>query len=89
MTSTISPTSPEVPQETPTAPALCTVRQFAERYPVFSEGSLRWLIFQQDRPDRDQHYPDLSAAVIRVGRRLLINEREFFRALEAHQRQRR
>ena len=62
-------------------PQLRTVKQFAEAYPAFSEASLRWLIFKAGSPDLDANYEHNSAlndALIRVGRRVLIDEQKFF-----------
>lgn len=44
-----------------------TVPMLAEAYPAFPEASLRWLLFKRASNG-------LEAAVIRVGRRLLISE---------------
>lgn len=62
-------------------PTLLTVKQFAERNPAFSVGSLRWLIFNADpRPSSQGTLPGngLAPAIVRVGRRVLIDEAEFF-----------
>lgn len=70
---------------TPTIPNLLTVRQFAERHPAFTEGSLRWLIFQAGSPERDSAttpLADLNTALVRVGRRVLIDEAVFFAWLQ-------
>lgn len=53
-------------------PSLVTVRQFAERHPAFSIGSLRWLRFNEE-------HNGFSSVFVTVGRRVLINEGEFFR----------
>lgn len=42
-----------------------TVKQFAEKHPAFTAGSLRWLIFSN---------PKFSACVRRIGRKVLIAE---------------
>ena len=47
-----------------------TVQQLAQKYPAFSESSLRWHI-QKSKTN------GLSPAVIRIGRKILINESEF------------
>ena len=49
---------------------LRTVRQIAEANPAFSEASLRWLIFNAKKNG-------LNRAIIRVGRRVLIDETLF------------
>ena len=52
-------------------PRVYTVKQFSARNPAFSEGSLRWLLF-------NAHENKLDAAVVRVGRRVLIDEERFY-----------
>jgi len=62
-------------------PNLFTVRQFAEKHPAFTEGSLRWLIFKAGSPvvDADhEHNSALNDALVRIGRRVLIDEIKFF-----------
>ncbi|MDD2768825.1 MAG: hypothetical protein PHT19_08830 [Methylococcus sp.] len=54
---------------------LSTVRQFSERHPAFTQGSLRALIFNEKQNG-------LHAAIIRVGRKVLIDEEAFFRWLD-------
>jgi hypothetical protein len=53
---------------------LRTVRQLAEEASVFSESSLRWLIFNAESNGLDR-------ALVRVGRRVLIDLTEFERWL--------
>lgn len=55
--------------------ALRTVRQLAESNPAFSEGSLRWLIFQREENGFDE-------VLVRVGRRVLIDVARFDEWLE-------
>lgn len=67
-------------------PCLLTVRQFAAKHPAFSEGSLRWLIFQANSKVSNNDNPsgiDLDEAIIRVGRRVLIHENKFFACIES------
>lgn len=62
-------------------PALLTVRQFAAKHSAFSQGSLRWLIFKAASPESDadhEHNSALNDALVRVGRRVLIDEQKFF-----------
>lgn len=54
---------------------LRTLRQLAERNPAFTEGALRWHVFQAKQNGLDK-------AIVRVGRRVLIDELEFNRWLE-------
>lgn len=52
-----------------------TVKQFANKYPAFHESSLRWLLFNQDRNG-------FSAAFVKLGRRVLIDEQKFFQVVD-------
>jgi hypothetical protein len=63
---------------TPTGRVLSTVRQFSERHPAFPPGGLRWLIF-------NERHNGLSrfGAIVRVGRKVLIDELRFFSWLDA------
>ncbi|MCZ2099472.1 MAG: DNA-binding protein [Anaerolineae bacterium] len=54
---------------------LRTLRQLAERNPAFTEGALRWHVFNAKSNGLDR-------AIVRVGRRVLIDEAEFSRWLE-------
>ena len=55
---------------------LLTMRQFAAKHPAFSEGSLRWLRYQQDKNG-------FRTAFKAIGRnRVLIDERRFFEIIE-------
>jgi hypothetical protein len=59
-------------------PTLSTINQFADKQPAFSAGSLRALIF-------NEHSNGLakSGAVIRIGRKVLVNEELFFGWVQA------
>jgi hypothetical protein len=57
-------------------PTLLTVQQFCEKHKAFTPGGMRWLLFHRMTNGLEQ-------AVVRVGRRLLLNEAEFFRWLSA------
>lgn len=67
---------------------LATVRQFSEKHPAFSQGSLRNLIHLSS-----ERYSStgkilgngLSMALVRVGRKLLIDEAKFFQWIEQQQ----
>lgn len=56
-----------------------TVRQFVERHPAFTTGGIRSLIFNETNNGLAK-----SGAVIRMGRKVLINEYRFFQWLEAN-----
>ena len=50
-----------------------TVKQFSERHPAFTVASLRALIF-----DGNTNGLNESCAIVRINRRVLINEGRFF-----------
>jgi hypothetical protein len=54
-----------------------TVKQFSDRHPAFTVGSLRALIF-----DGNTNGLTESGAVVRINRRVLLNETKFFDWLE-------
>ena len=54
---------------------LRSVRQVATAYPAFSEGGLRWLIFNADQNGFD-------SVLVRVGRRVLLDMDHFDAWLE-------
>jgi len=55
---------------------LVNVAQFCEQNPAFSHGSIRWLLFNRQENG-------LQSAVVRVGRRVLIDVDRFFEWLDA------
>lgn len=78
----------------PSAPAraIFTVRQFAERHPAFSQSALRSLIYSAAPRHRNTglRVVDLPAngfehVLVRVGRRVLIDEVKFFAWIESQQ----
>lgn len=67
------------------APVFLTVRQFSEKHRAFPQGSLRNLIFHASPRHSSQGGIDgngLDAALIRIGRKVLINEARFFEWVE-------
>lgn len=54
---------------------LLTVRQFCERHPAFTQGGVRWMLFNREQNGLDR-------AVVKVGRRVLIDVSEFFRWID-------
>lgn len=58
-------------------PQFFTVEQFAKKYTAFTPSSLRWLLF-----NRGQN--GLGAAVVQLGRRVLIDEAAFVAWLRDH-----
>jgi hypothetical protein len=79
--------------EVDTAPRdLLTIEQFAERFPAWTQASLRNLILNaDDRLSSRGPIPGngLSPAIFRDRRRVLISEGRFFTWLALQQRQRR
>jgi hypothetical protein len=54
-----------------------TVRQISEKFPAFTEPSLRWALFNAKANG-------LASAIVRIGRRVLIDEEKFVAWLEQH-----
>jgi hypothetical protein len=54
-----------------------TVEQFSKKYPAFTPASVRWLLFNRENNG-------LSAAVVQLGRRVLIDEAAFVSWLRGH-----
>lgn len=54
-----------------------TVNQFCEKHPAFKVGGLRFQIFNEDKNGLKK-----SGAIIRNGRKVLINEFKYFAWLE-------
>jgi len=57
-----------------------TVAQFAEENPAFPIGGLRWQIFNEDKNGLRA-----SGAIMRVGRKVLINVDLYFDWIESQQ----
>lgn len=73
-------------QHTPNEPSneprnLLTVAAFSSRYPAWTPASLRALIF-----DADQNGLAQAGALVRLGRRVLLDESAVFRWIAAQQR---
>jgi hypothetical protein len=74
------------------SPVLRTVAQFAERHPAWTQPGLRNLIFAaEDRVgSRGTRVPGnglgAAGAIVRVGRRVLIDEQKFFAWIAEQQR---
>jgi hypothetical protein len=73
---------------------LRTVRQFSERYPAWTEPGIRNLILNAEPrlTSLNAQIPGNglgeAGAIVRVGRRVLIDEQRFFRWIAAQQKQR-
>lgn len=52
--------------------SLLTVKQFSQKHSAFTEGSLRHLIFFSEKNG-------FEMAIVRIGRRILIDESSFFK----------
>lgn len=69
-------------------PVLLTVRQFAEKHPAFQQGSLRNLIFLAENRNTSKGIiggNGLAVALVRIGRKVLIDEAKFFNWIDAQQ----
>lgn len=78
--------------DTPVAniPVLTPVKQFSQRYPAFTEAAMRAIIFNAaDRPSTAGTIPGngFAPAIVRLGRRVLIDEKKFFDVIRAKQMQ--
>jgi hypothetical protein len=71
--------------------SLLSVKDFSTKHSSFSEPSLRWLIFNstERKTSRGDRIPGNglteSGVVLRVGRKVLIDENRFFEWLDACQ----
>ncbi len=54
-------------------PNLYTIKQFAEKHPAFKAGGLRWQIFNEKNNGLKE-----TKAVIRLGRKILIDADRYF-----------
>lgn len=67
---------------------LLTVRQFSDKYPAFPQGSLRNLIFLAESRKTSKgtiQGNGLKIALVRIGRKLLIDETKFFQWIDEQQ----
>lgn len=67
---------------------LLTVRQFSEKHPAFPQGSLRNLIFLAESRKTTKGTitgNGLDVALVRLGRKLLIDEARFFQWIDLQQ----
>ncbi len=67
------------------SPTLLTVKQFPVKHPAFSEGSLRFQIFNA-KPRKTSRGEiagnGLESALVRLGRKVMIDEAKFFEWLD-------
>ena len=76
---------PDLPPQTRT---LLTVRQFADKHQAFPQGSLRNLIFLAENRKTSKGVIQgngLDVALVRIGRKLLIDEGKFFQWIDKQQ----
>jgi hypothetical protein len=59
-------------------PTLSTVNQFTAKHPAFTLGGLRSLIFNETTNNLKS-----SGAVVRIGRKVLIDDAKFFAWIES------
>lgn len=74
---------------TETAPArvVLTINQFAQRHPSFTPGALRNLIWRSQARHSSLGIiagNGLASAIVRIGRRVYLDEARFFQWLDAH-----
>lgn len=84
LSKTIKPAYPDVPQ----LRSLLTVRQFSEKHPAFPQGSLRNLVFLSENRKTSKGVikgNGLNISLVRIGRKLLIDEDKFFQWIEQQQ----
>jgi hypothetical protein len=61
-----------------TALMYLTVKQFSEKHPAFTNGGLRSLIFNEESNGLAK-----AGAIVRIGRKVLIDESKFFGWVES------
>ncbi len=84
VTQAIKSAYPDVPQPR----TLLTVRQFSDKHPAFPQGSLRNLIFLAENRNISRGIIEgngLNVALVRIGRKLLIDEAKFFQWIDEQQ----
>ena len=68
--------------------ALLTVRQLADKHPAFPQGALRNLIYLAESRNTSKGKIEgngLAVALVRIGRKVLIDEAKFFNWIDAQQ----
>lgn len=76
------------PDVAPQPRTLLTVRQFADKHPAFPQGSLRNLIFLAEGRKTSKGLikgNGLDVALVRIGRKLLIDEAKWFQWVDEQQ----
>jgi hypothetical protein len=65
-------------ESAPTAVIYSTVNQFSDKQQAFTKGGLRALIFNENQNGLAE-----SGSIVRIGRKVLIDESKFFAWIEA------
>lgn len=68
--------------------ALFTVRQFADKHQAFTQGAIRNLVFLSENRNTSKGIikgNGLDVALVRIGRKLLIDEAKFFHWIDEQQ----
>lgn len=76
------------PTATPAPRTLLTVRQFADRHQAFTQGAIRNLVFLSLSRKTSKGTIEgngLDVALVRIGRKLLIDEAKFFQWIDEQQ----
>ncbi len=71
--------------DSPQLRTLLTVRQFADKHQAFPQGSLRNLIFLSENRKTSKGIikgNGLGIAIVRVGKKLLLDEAKFFQWID-------
>lgn len=87
LTQTIKSAYPESPTPSQSR-SLLTVRQFSDKHPAFTQGAIRNLIFLAENRKTSKGLikgNGLNIALVRIGRKLLIDEAKFFEWVDAQQ----
>ena len=77
------------PKPLTSARALLTVQQFTTKYPAWTPGAVRNMIFHS-HPRKSSRGPipgnGLGPAIVRLGKKVMIDEAKFFEWLDSQQR---
>ena len=76
---------PDLPPQPRT---LLTVRQFSDRHPAFTQGAIRNLVFLSESRKTSKGTikgNGLDVALVRIGRKLLVDEAKFFQWVDEQQ----
>lgn len=76
------------PNLPPPPRTLLTVRQFSDKHPAFTQGAIRNLIFLAESRKTSRgtiQGNGLNIALVRIGRKLLIDEAKFFQWIDEQQ----